>query len=97
MNFSTLYLEDGAARRAGVLGLPTSVSVKLNEDHLLANQFNLDNLSLSHSGQRILGCVSDLCCQTHLSSWQSEPKLTSFLLFSAFESCLLWLGDVVQR
>lgn len=58
--FSTLFLEDGAAH--GRLGLPTSMSVKLNEDHLLANQSNLDNLSLSRSGQRILGCVSDSCC-----------------------------------
>lgn len=69
MNFSTLCLEDGAARKGragerggGVLVLPTSVSIKLNEGHL-ANQFNLDNLSLSRSGQRILGCVRDSCCQ----------------------------------
>lgn len=33
----------------------------------------------------------------HLSAWQSEPKLTFFLFFSAFENRLLWLGDVVQR
>lgn len=58
--FNTLSLEDGAAH--GRLGLPTSMSVKFNEDHLLANQSNLDNLSLNLSGQRILGCVSDLCC-----------------------------------